>query len=104
MNAIAPDYMKTDMTKLVFAAGGELAHVLDMVQIKRLGEPHELCGLAIYLASEAFPFVTGSRLSSMRVIQYGKQKGSWINIHLPFCYIRRSAVMISTLCAFNLLA
>lgn len=28
--------------------------------MKRLGEPHELGGLAIYLASEASTFVTGS--------------------------------------------
>lgn len=60
VNAIAPGYMKTDMTKPIFAPGGELAHVLDMVPMKRLGEPHELGGLAIYLASEASSFVTGS--------------------------------------------
>lgn len=60
VNAIAPGYMKTDMTKPIFGPGGELAHVLDMVPMKRLGEPHELGGLAIYLASEASTFVTGS--------------------------------------------
>lgn len=60
VNAIAPGYMKTDMTKPIFAKGGELAHVLDLVPMKRLGEPHELGGLAIYLASEASSFVTGS--------------------------------------------
>jgi NAD(P)-dependent dehydrogenase (short-subunit alcohol dehydrogenase family) len=60
VNAIAPGYMKTDMTKPIFAPGGELAHVLDMVPMNRLGEPHELGGLAIYLASEASSFVTGS--------------------------------------------
>lgn len=60
VNAIAPGYMKTDMTKPIFAPGGELAHVLDMVPMKRLGEPHELGGLAIYLASDASSFVTGS--------------------------------------------
>ena len=60
VNAIAPGYMKTEMTKPIFEPGGELAHVLDMVPMKRLGEPHELGGLAIYLASEASSFVTGS--------------------------------------------
>lgn len=60
VNAIAPGYMKTDMTKPIFAPGGELAHVLDLVPLKRLGEPYELGGLAIYLASEASSFVTGS--------------------------------------------
>ena len=60
VNAIAPGYMKTEMTKPIFEPGGELVHVLDMVPMKRLGEPHELGGLAIYLASEASSFVTGS--------------------------------------------
>ncbi|CAM3173429.1 SDR family oxidoreductase [Filibacter tadaridae] len=60
VNAIAPGYMKTEMTKLIFELGGELAHVLDMFPMKCLGEPHELGGLAIYLASEASSFVTGS--------------------------------------------
>ncbi|MED2970721.1 glucose 1-dehydrogenase [Fictibacillus sp. B-59209] len=60
VNAIAPGYMKTEMTKPIFAPGGELAHVLDLVPMKRLGEPHELGGLAIYLASDASTFATGS--------------------------------------------
>lgn len=60
VNAIAPGYMKTDMTKPIFEPGGELAHVLDLVPMKRLGEPYELGGLAIYLASDASSFATGS--------------------------------------------
>jgi NAD(P)-dependent dehydrogenase (short-subunit alcohol dehydrogenase family) len=60
VNAIAPGYMKTEMTKPIFEPGGELAHVLDLVPMKRLGEPYELGGLAIYLASDASTFATGS--------------------------------------------
>lgn len=60
VNAIAPGYMETDMTKPIFQPGGELAHVLDYVPMKRLGKPEELGGLAVYLASDASSFVTGS--------------------------------------------
>lgn len=60
VNAIGPGYMKTDMTKPIFAEGGELAHVLDLVPMKRLGEPFELGGTVILLASEASSFTTGS--------------------------------------------
>lgn len=60
VNAIAPGYMETEMTKPIFEPGGELAHVLDLVPMKRLGEPYELGGLAIYLASDASSFATGS--------------------------------------------
>ncbi|WP_138420503.1 SDR family NAD(P)-dependent oxidoreductase [Aquibacillus sediminis] len=60
VNAIGPGYMKTAMTKPIFEEGGELAHVLDMVPVKRLGEPYELGGAVILLASEASSFTTGS--------------------------------------------
>ncbi|SFP34910.1 SDR family NAD(P)-dependent oxidoreductase [Salibacterium halotolerans] len=60
VNAIAPGYMETDMTKPIFQPGGELAHVLDYVPMKRLGKPEELGGMAVYLASDASSFVTGS--------------------------------------------
>ncbi|ARK32483.1 SDR family NAD(P)-dependent oxidoreductase [Halalkalibacter krulwichiae] len=60
VNAIAPGYMETDMAKPLFAEGGELRHVLDYIPMKRLGKPFELGGLAIYLASEASSYATGS--------------------------------------------
>lgn len=60
VNAIAPGYMKTAMTKPIFAEGGELAHVLEYVPMKRLGNPEELGGVAVLLASDASSFTTGS--------------------------------------------
>lgn len=60
VNAIAPGYMKTAMTKPIFSEGGELAHVLNYVPMKRLGNPEELGGVAVLLASDASSFTTGS--------------------------------------------
>lgn len=60
VNAIAPGYMKTAMTKPIFDEGGELAHVLNYVPMKRLGNPEELGGVAVLLASDASSFTTGS--------------------------------------------
>ncbi|MBB6451392.1 NAD(P)-dependent dehydrogenase (short-subunit alcohol dehydrogenase family) [Geomicrobium halophilum] len=60
VNAIAPGYMKTQMTEPIFQPRGELAHVLDYVPMKRLGEAKELGGLVVFLASDASSFVTGS--------------------------------------------
>lgn len=60
VNAIAPGYMKTAMTKPIFEEGGELAHVLEYVPMKRLGNPEELGGVAVLLASDASSFTTGS--------------------------------------------
>jgi len=60
VNAIAPGYMKTAMTKPIFEEGGELAHVLNYVPMKRLGNPEELGGVVVLLASDASSFTTGA--------------------------------------------
>src|SRR5699024_11578248 len=60
VNAIAPGYMETEMTRPIFEPGGEWAHVLELVPMKRFGKPYELGGLAIYLVLDASTFATGS--------------------------------------------
>ena len=59
VNAIAPGYIKTPMTAkgLESEKGKEW---LAMTPMGRAGEPFELKGLALYLASGASSFVTGS--------------------------------------------
>ncbi|MFC7394034.1 SDR family NAD(P)-dependent oxidoreductase [Scopulibacillus cellulosilyticus] len=60
VNAIAPGYMKTEMARPLFEEDGELKWVLDLVPMKRLGEPYELGGTIVLLASDASSFTTGS--------------------------------------------
>lgn len=60
VNAIAPGFMETDMTKPMFEGEGPLSHVLDQVPMKRLGNPQELGGTVLLLASNASSFVTGA--------------------------------------------
>lgn len=61
VNAIAPGYMVTSLT-----AGGLAAEVgkewLAMTPMGRAGEPHEIKGAALFLASEASSYFTGSIL------------------------------------------
>lgn len=63
VNAIAPGFIQTDMTKPMFENEGPLSHVLDLVPMKRVGFPRELGGTVILLASEASSFTTGSIIS-----------------------------------------
>lgn len=59
VNAVAPGYMKTPMTAKSLASerGKEW---FAMTPMGRAGEPYEIKGLALYLASPASSFVTGS--------------------------------------------
>lgn len=64
VNAIAPGYMRTELTREFYEAGGPQIDQWNlMTPMKRPGEPEELAGAAVYLASDASSFVTGAILS-----------------------------------------
>lgn len=59
VNAIAPGYISTELTKSALTTDwGKIW--IDLTPQKRVGTPEELGGLAVYLASEASSYVTGS--------------------------------------------
>ena len=58
VNAIAPGYIKTPMTAPYFSTEGD--EWLSMTPMGRLGESYEVKGLALFLASKASSFMTGS--------------------------------------------
>ncbi len=62
VNAIAPGYMRTDMTAPYIADPALGGVWLDLTPMKRPGEPHELGGAVVYLASDAASFMTGHTL------------------------------------------
>ena len=60
VNAIAPGYIKTPMLKL---APDKMAEEwLSLSPMGRFGEPYELKGLALFLASKASSFITGTTI------------------------------------------
>jgi len=59
VNAIAPGYIRTSMT--AHSLNTEMADEwLSLTPMGRVGEPYEIKGLALFLASKASSFVTGS--------------------------------------------
>lgn len=60
VNTIAPGYMKTELTRPFFEGNSDMVKLwIDLTPMKRPGNPDELAGIALYLASDASSFTTG---------------------------------------------
>lgn len=59
VNAIAPTFLETPMTKPMFEKEDFRQYVLGNIPLKRIGKPEDVIGAVIYLASEASNMVTG---------------------------------------------
>jgi NAD(P)-dependent dehydrogenase (short-subunit alcohol dehydrogenase family) len=62
VNCLAPGYMKTDIPRAALADEKTRAIFLSKIPARRIGEPHEVGPLAVYLASAASDFMTGQTL------------------------------------------
>ena len=62
VNNIAPGYIKTNMTKQSFENPIANQERINQMMIKRWGEPKDIIGAAIFLASDASSYMTGTSL------------------------------------------
>ena len=62
VNAIAPGLVRTDFARALWENSEILKRVTSVAALKRIGEPRELAGAAVFLASDAASFVTGQTL------------------------------------------
>lgn len=62
VNAIAPGYFRTPLTEKLVVGTPREKEILIRTPMKRFGELEELVGAAIFLASDAASFVTGTLL------------------------------------------
>ena len=63
VNAVAPGYVLTDMTKDVMADEKNVAAVTRMISLRRYAQPEEMAGVINFLASPAGGYVTGQLLA-----------------------------------------
>jgi NAD(P)-dependent dehydrogenase (short-subunit alcohol dehydrogenase family) len=59
VNAVAPTFIETPMTKPMFENAAFKEMVLQKILLGRVGQPKDVLGAVIYLASEASDLVTG---------------------------------------------
>ena len=64
VNAIAPSYFETEMAKRDIESDERvLKFNLSKIPMRRGGKPHEMGGIAVFLASEASSFITGETIA-----------------------------------------
>ena len=59
VNAIAPGLIRTDFARALWENPETLKRVTATVPLRRIGEPEELAGVAVFLASKAGSYATG---------------------------------------------
>src|SRR5688572_1347248 len=62
VNCIAPGLIRTDFARALWENPSTLQMVTAMTPMKRIGEPHEIAGAAVFLASPASTFMTGQAI------------------------------------------
>ena len=63
VNAIRPGFFPTEWNKKNFINPQREQAIINHTPMKRFGEPHELIGAAIWLASDSSKFVTGAEIT-----------------------------------------
>jgi len=62
VNCIAPGLVRTDFARVLWENPDTLKAVTRGTPLRRIGEPHEIAGAAVYLASAASSFMTGQAM------------------------------------------
>lgn len=83
VNAIAPGFFRTPMNEVTLSSDRHLRPILDKMPMARVAEPVEIVGTAVFLASAAASFVTGSVVT----VDGGEMAaGGFTDRTVPFAY------------------
>jgi NAD(P)-dependent dehydrogenase (short-subunit alcohol dehydrogenase family) len=62
VNCLAPGWFRTEQNKVMYESKEWVDYLVDRIPVKRPGEPHDLDGAVVFLASESSRYITGQTL------------------------------------------
>ena len=62
VNCLAPGWFRTEQNRVMYEDPEWVEYLVDRIPVKRPGQPHDLDGAVVFLASEAGRYVTGQTL------------------------------------------
>jgi len=62
VNCIAPGLIKTDMARALWENDEVMDHIRRVTPLRRIGQPDEIAGAAVFLASDASTYITGQSI------------------------------------------
>jgi NAD(P)-dependent dehydrogenase (short-subunit alcohol dehydrogenase family) len=76
VNCLAPGWFKTEQNQVLYENEEWVEYLSDRIPVKRPGQPHDLDGAVVFLASEASRYVTGQTLLVDGGISTGSTKAT----------------------------
>jgi NAD(P)-dependent dehydrogenase (short-subunit alcohol dehydrogenase family) len=76
VNCLAPGWFRTEQNKVMYEDAGWVDYLVERIPVKRPGEPHDLDGAVVFLASESSRYVTGQTLLVDGGISTGAMRAS----------------------------
>jgi len=62
VNCLAPGWFKTEQNRVMYEDAGWVEYLVERIPMKRPGQPNDLDGAVVFLASEASRYITGQTL------------------------------------------
>ncbi|MGA8111328.1 MAG: glucose 1-dehydrogenase [Acidobacteriaceae bacterium] len=62
VNCLAPGWFKTEQNRVLYENQGWVDYLIDRIPVRRPGQPADLDGAVVFLASEASRYITGQTL------------------------------------------
>jgi len=76
VNCLAPGWFKTEQTKVLYENKEWVEYLIDRIPLKRPGQPNDMDGAIVFLASDASAYMTGQTLLVDGGISTGSTKAS----------------------------